>query len=204
MIEPRATSDTREPGLGYSRGVRRAGRSVIASFVLAVGCGGPPPVPPTAVIDATPGDVCAGDGFATAIQLSGARSAARLSLVPAPPGPDDPPLTFEWRLEGDAHHVVSGALDDDTVAVRMAGERPLHVTLTVTTFEGGVAETLRTIGVTVPFVSCEDECADGTSCVELRGERLCLPDQECASDDECPRCSVCDPDLGRCAPPEAQ
>ncbi len=160
-------------------------------------------MPPTAVIDAMPLEVCAGDGFATPIALSGARSAARLSLVPAPPGPDDPPLTFAWRLEGDAHQLVGGALDEDAIVVRMAGERPLHVTLTVTTFEGGVAETLRTIGVNVPIApSCETQCEEGSSCVELRGERVCVPDASCASNDECTGCFVCDAALARCVPPE--
>lgn len=173
-------------------------------IALAIGCGGPPPVPPTAVIDASPSEVCAGDAFATPIVLSGARSSARLSLVPAPPGPDDPPLTFEWRLEGDEHAVIAGARDEDELTVRMAGERPLHVTLTVTTFEGGIAETLRTIGVNVPIAPpCGEGCAAGASCVDLRGESVCLPDQSCASDDDCGGCFVCDLETARCAPPEA-
>lgn len=171
---------------------------------LAIGCGGPPPTPPTAVIDASPGEVCTADAFTTPITLTGARSSLRLSLVPAPPGPDDPPLEYAWRLEGDAHRVIDGALDEDSLTVLMAGERPLHVSLTVTTFEGGIAETLRSIGVNVPLAPpCDEGCPAGTSCVELRGQDVCLPDQRCASDDDCAGCAACDASTSRCAPPEA-
>lgn len=171
-------------------------------LILAVlGCASPPPAPPTAVIDATPSEVCVGDRFATPITLSGARSAGRLSLVPAPPDPSMP-LDFAWELEGDAHELVAGRLDGPELTVRMAGARPLHVTLRVTSFEGGVAESLRTIGIVVPLTpGCEEGCPQGSSCVVVRDRSLCLPDAPCASDDECSACLVCDANLGRCAPP---
>src|SRR5688572_24724206 len=94
-----------------------------------------------------PESVCAGDRFSTLIEVSGARSAARLSLVPSPPDPDAPPLVFEWLIEGDEFEIVEGAIDEPELAVAVAGDRPLHLTLTVINGEGGVAETLRSIGV---------------------------------------------------------
>ncbi len=169
--------------------------------LAAVGCAGPPPDPPTAVIDASPNAVCVGDAYRTPITLSGARSAARLSLVPAPPGPDEPPLTYAGQLEGDHYAVLDGALDTDALTVAMAGERPLHVTLTVTTEDGGEAETLRSIGVIVAGApSCDGGCESGTSCVQRNGREECLPDGECASDTDCDQCYACDPELARCVP----
>lgn len=183
----------------YSRHVRRA--PIWLGLIAAFGCAGPPPVPPTAVIDASPEEVCAGDAYSTRIVLSGARSAERLSLVPAPPGPGDPPLSYAWELDGDARHVIAGELDEDELTVVMAGERPLHVTLRVTTIDGGEAETLRTIGVVFPVVpTCDEGCPEGSSCVQRGGASLCLPEAECTSDADC-GCLICDPDLMRCAPP---
>lgn len=156
------------------------------------------------MIDASPTEVCAGDAYTTPIALSGARSAERLSLVPAPPAPGATPLVYEWTIEGDAHVIVSGALDAPELTLRMAGERPLHATLTVTNAEGGVAETLRTIGITFAEAPpCDDGCEDGTSCVQRDGESVCLPDGECASDEDCDACFVCDVELARCVPGDA-
>jgi hypothetical protein len=116
-------------------------------LLLALGCAGPPPHPPTAVIDTTPDTVCRGDAFATVIELSGARSSASLSLIPAPPDPSAPPLEFEWLLDGAEHAVVAGSLTSPRLAVTTAGDRPLHVTLTVFDADGGDATSLVTVGL---------------------------------------------------------
>jgi hypothetical protein len=152
------------------------------------------------VIDATPEHVCAGDGFATEIVISGARSAVRLSLVPAAPEPGE--LEYAWRLEGSEHLIVAGALGERELRVRMAADRPLHATLRVTDDEGGEAEARRTIGITFPVAPpCGDGCPAGSSCVDLGGEDGCIADSPCASDADCGRCFVCDVVLARCAPP---
>lgn len=168
---------------------------VLAFFFLAA-CHGRPPTPPTAVIDLMPDAVCAGDDFGTRIAVSGARSATELSLVPAPPDPDAPPLTYEWRVDGAEHTILEGELDEPELALVFDGARPLHLTLTVTTFEGGTATTLRTIGVVEPIApTCVDTCDEGSTCIE----GLCIDDTPCARDDECD-CFVCDAELARCVP----
>ena len=93
------------------------------------GCAGPPPAPPTALIDASPSSICRGDGHRTVIELSGARSSAGLSLVSAPPDPSAPPLEYTWRLEGAEHVIAAGSTPEESLDVTSSGERPLHVTL---------------------------------------------------------------------------
>lgn len=122
-------------------------RALVVLALPALGCAGPPPHPPTAVIDATPETVCRGDAFATVIELSGARSSASLSLIPAPPDPSAPPLEFEWLLDGAEHSIVAGSATSPRLSVRTAGDRPLHVALTVFDGEGGDATSLLTVGL---------------------------------------------------------
>jgi hypothetical protein len=168
----------------------------LVSLCLLAACHGRPPTPPTAVIDATPDGVCAGDAFSTVIDVSGARSASVLSLVPAPPDPDAPPLAYEWRIEGADHEIVAGALDEAELSLVSDGLRPLHLTLTVTDVEGGTATSLRTVGLIEAIATpCEGECAPGSTCVE----GLCLDDDACVTDDDC-GCLVCDVELARCVP----
>ena len=121
------------------------GPAAAALLATMVACGAPPPAPPTAVIDVTPRAICEGDAFATEVTLSGRRSSARLSLVP---DPGDTPLAYRWQLSGAEHVVVGGALDAPALTVRVAGDRPLHATLTVRDPEGGgEATSIETLGV---------------------------------------------------------
>ncbi|MBX3268783.1 MAG: hypothetical protein KF729_00895 [Sandaracinaceae bacterium] len=113
----------------------------------ALGCAGPPPHPPTAVIDVSPATLCAGDDYRTVLSISGARSSADLSLLPAPPEPGAAPLAFAWALEGAAHVVVAGSRSAPQLSVTSAGDRPLHVVLTVRDDEGGEATSLRTVAL---------------------------------------------------------
>lgn len=126
-------------------------RRLAALALFALGCAGPPPDPPTAVIDATPGTLCRGDAFATVVELSGARSSATLSLVPAPPDPSAPPLEFLWYLDGTEHRVVDGSLSSARVSVVARADRPLHALLTVRDGLGGEATSLLSVGI--------EECA---------------------------------------------
>lgn len=129
------------------RGVGRAVAAVVVAIVAA--CGAPPPDSPSAVIRIDPEHVCEGDGYATEIAISGRESAPRLSLVPVPPGPDDPPLTYAWSFSGGSILILEGDLDDPELRIATAGDRPVHVELTVGNGEGE-ATVVRTIGITVP------------------------------------------------------
>lgn len=195
----------RSPRLRHRRVTRLlCARASLAVAVLALACGGPPARPPTAVVDAAPPSVCSGDGFATVIRLTSARSSSRLSLAPEPPGPDDPPLELEWTLAGGEHAVVEGDLRSRDLGVVTAGDRPLHVTLRVVNELGGVAITTRTIGIAVadaPPCEGERECPAGTECAAYRDGQACLPTGSCAGDGDCPSCFVCE--ASRCVPPEA-
>lgn len=160
-----------------------------------VACAGPPPSPPTAVVDLRPGAICAGDDYATPIVISGARSSSALSLVPAPPDPGAAPLTYRWDLRGDAFALDAGSLDGPELTVRVLGERPLHASLTVIDEDGGEATSLATLGLVVPLAPpCDEGCAMDTECVEGR----CLPQGACADETECPACFVCEE--ARCVP----
>jgi len=123
--------------------------------VLGLSCGSPGPLVPTAVITATPGDVPLGDDFSTVVELDASLSSHSLSLVPVPPDPDEPPLQFEWHFSGSQYEVVQGSATDTEIHVTMAGDRPLHVELTVINGDGGIATSLRTITVTDPITGDE-------------------------------------------------
>jgi len=121
-------------------------RGMVTVALCALGCAGPPPHPPTAVIDARPATVCEGDDYATVLELSGARSSSALSLVPEGADPDAP-LRFDWALEGADHELVAGSLVGPELSVVTAGDRPLHVALTVTNADGGQATSERTVAL---------------------------------------------------------
>ena len=128
----------------------RAGRWGVgaALWALVASCGAPPPPSPSAVIHADPEAVPEGDGFATPIRLDANDSQPRLTLVPTPPDPGAPPLAVEWSFAGAARRIVEGSRDSAELTVTTAGDRPLHVTLTVRNAEGGVATALESIAIT--------------------------------------------------------
>jgi hypothetical protein len=180
-------------------------RAAISTCValLALGCIGAPPDAPAAIILIAPGSICAHDGFRTAIELDGSRSAPDLTLVPVAPDPDEPPLAFEWRLEGAAHRIEAGGLDRERLVVRADGERPLHVTLTVTNGDGARATSVRSVSITEPADGACDVAADclPTERCEVVGEgRTCVPDHPCEDDAGCEPCFVCDVSRATCVP----
>jgi hypothetical protein len=126
----------------------------VAVGVIVVACSGPPPTPPAAVIAVSPASVCAGDGFKTPIHLDALASSPRLTLVYTRPDPDAGALKYSWAFSGDDVQIdpgsvePDGTIDGDTVLLKMAGERPLHVTLTVTNAAMGVTAADLTISVT--------------------------------------------------------
>ncbi len=123
---------------------------VLAAAAFSAACGAPPESAPSAVVTSDPESVCLGDGFATPIVLDASDSAPRLTLVPAPPDPDAPPLRYRWTLSGSRWVLVEGVLDGERLVVAIEGDRPLHVELSVSDAEGGTATTDHTVAVTLP------------------------------------------------------
>ena len=174
-------------------------RALFVSFLL-LARGGPPPDPPSAVVSLSPATICEGDGHHTEVLLDGSMSSVHLTLVPVMPAPGEAPLQFSWSLSGATPVITAGTLTSDALAVTTAGDRPLHVTLTVTNGVGGTATTLRTISIT-PLTrtrcSLDADCAPGVCAVDLR---TCIPDHSCSSDDDCEPCFSCEAASSRCLP----
>lgn len=112
---------------------------------LAAACGAPPPSAPSAVVTSSPETVCLGDAFRTEVTLDGSESSPRLTLVST--AESTAGLSFEWRLSGSDRAIVSGAIDEPVLVVRMRGDRPLHAELTVRD-DAGHASMLYTVSVT--------------------------------------------------------
>jgi hypothetical protein len=100
---------------------------------------------PVARFDITPEYIPIDDGYTTVVTLDGSGSKDEF---------DDPagtlPLAFHWEIEDPALQVVDGSLTAAKVQVRLKGDRPTTVTLTVIDATG--RQGLRTgyVGVTVP------------------------------------------------------
>lgn len=137
--------------------MRFVGGVVLATAVVAIACGGPPPSPPSAVITADPERLCAGDGGATLVHLDAKSSSPKLSLVAERPDPADLPLRFTWSFRGSGYTIEDGDLASDSLVLRVAADRPLHVTLRVETARGATAESMRTIPIVLP--DGEGRCA---------------------------------------------
>jgi hypothetical protein len=106
--------------------------------------------PPVARVTVTPKYVPEGDGCTTVVALDGTASKDEL---------DDPsgqqPLWFRWELDedgcvGPGPDVASGSLTAPTISVRIRGDRPVTVTLTVRDASGATAVRTAMIGITVP------------------------------------------------------
>jgi len=99
---------------------------------------------PVARFDLTPAYVPLHDGYTTVVTLDGSRSKDEI---------DDPsgalPLGFHWELDDPAPQVVQGGLDAAQVQVKLQGDRPTTVTLTVSDSTGRTAVRTGYVGVTV-------------------------------------------------------
>jgi hypothetical protein len=99
---------------------------------------------PVARFDITPPYVPLYDGYTTVVTLDGTRSKDEV---------DDPagalPLGFHWDLDDPAPQVVQGGFEQAQVQVKLQGDRPTTVTLTVSDQSGRTAIRIGYVGVTV-------------------------------------------------------
>ena len=172
-------------------------------FALA-GCGGDPGVAtPTAVITARPDALCLGDDYQTIVELDASNSAPGLTLLPATAPLEGFALVYAWELTGAAHRIEGQDPKGITLRVSTAGDRPLHVALTVTNEEGGQATSLRSLPVTLPpaLKPCvAGSCPAGERCLPLDGEDRCVLALDCEILADCPPCYRCDKLQGACVP----
>lgn len=101
--------------------------------------------PPLARIHITPAAIVENDGFQTVVTLDGTASADPL---------DDPggqiPLTYAWEIVDDEHRFEgSRAPSSPAPMVRLRGDRPATVILTVTDRDGLEATAVAHVQLTV-------------------------------------------------------
>lgn len=127
-------------------------------FLCASACGSSQQDVPSAVIEADPKSICAGDNFTTSITLNAKESAPHLTLVATKPDPNEPPLQFTWSFAGAPMQFGTG-YDNHTpiTVVQTSGDRPLEVTLHVVNGEGFSTDALQTISITQ--VDADGNCA---------------------------------------------
>jgi len=176
---------------------------LLATSPWLLSCAEQPAEPPPAVVTAEPESVCYLDDFATPVTLDASGSAPSLTLVPAEVPEEGWSLVYDWVLSGAAHVELDRDPSDVWLQITTAGDRPLHVELTVHNDVGGEATTLFTLPITLPDPprDCSDKgCPVDFECVAVAGGQWCAPARICESDDECPACLHCEEDVQRCFP----
>jgi hypothetical protein len=100
--------------------------------------------PPLARIQITPPAIVENDGFQTLVTLDGTASADPL---------DDPDgasrLTFFWEILDDEHRFEGSRASSPTPTIRLRGDRPATVVLTVTDGDGQEATAVDNVQLTV-------------------------------------------------------
>ncbi len=103
----------------------------LALAVAPIGCEQPAGHAPVARITAMPRAIPEHDAFQTDVALSGATSADPI---------DDPdgglPLSYRWEIIGDEVHLEAGTFASRDLTIRLLGDRPATVRLTVTDSDG--------------------------------------------------------------------
>jgi hypothetical protein len=98
---------------------------------VLVGCVSDSSHAPVARIEATPRAIPFHDSFQTDVVLDGSASADPI---------DDPdgtlPLKYQWEIVGDEARVQSGSMTSSKLTVRLLGDHPATVRLTVTDADG--------------------------------------------------------------------
>ncbi len=99
---------------------------------------------PVARFEATPKYLPIHDGYTTVVALDGSKSKDEI---------DDPcgtrTLGFRWEIDDPGVQVVEGSLDAAQVRVKLRGDRPTTVTLSVWDWSGRTGTRTGYVGVTV-------------------------------------------------------
>ncbi len=122
----------------------RWGRSVVAAGIASwAACAVDAGRPPVARIELMPDQLIENDGFQTVITLDGRASADPIDH------PDGVRLGFAWQIEGDEVRFEPGSrADQPAPAVRLRGDRPATIILTVTDDDGLSATTTARLRLT--------------------------------------------------------
>jgi len=106
--------------------------SALALAACAVDAGRPP----VARIELVPDRIVENDGFQTAVTLDGRASADPVDH------PEGAALAYAWQILDDEVRFAPGShADDDAPVVRLRGDRPATIVLTVTDVDGLSAST---------------------------------------------------------------
>lgn len=121
----------------------RCRRALLGALACLAACtveGGRPPVARIALV---PDQLVENDGFQTLVTLDGRASADPIDH------PDGVRLGFAWRIEGDEVRFEPGdRADEPAPKVRLRGDRPATIILTVTDDDGASAETTAQLRLT--------------------------------------------------------
>jgi hypothetical protein len=121
-----------------------AGFALLVLSSFCTGCGGQAGHPPIARISLSPAYVPLGDAYSTDVVLDGSGSSDPV---------DDPngvqPLLYQWIVDDD-HAPIAPSPSVARVTVRIAGDHPVRVTLTVTDGSDDKTSATATIGVVLP------------------------------------------------------
>jgi hypothetical protein len=119
-------------------------RRLVVLPVLVVACTADDGRPPLARIVLSPDAILENDGFQTAVTLDGRSSADPI---------DDPAgaqrLTYVWAIADDEVRFDQGRSTSPAPVVRLQGDRPATITLTVTDGDGQVGTTVAHMRLTV-------------------------------------------------------
>ena len=117
---------------------------VIAVLATVAGCTLDEGRPPLARIEISPAAILENDGYQTTVTLDGTASADPL---------DDPDgasrLTFAWQILDDEYRFEGSRANSPTPMIRLRGDRPASIVLTVTDSDGMEATAVDHVQLTV-------------------------------------------------------
>jgi hypothetical protein len=115
----------------------------LALAALAPACAGDEGRPPVARIELVPDQIGENDGFQTVVVLDGTASADPVDH------PEGARLGYAWQILDDEVRFEPGShTDDDAPEIRLRGDRPATIVLTVTDEDGLTASTTTRLRLT--------------------------------------------------------